>query len=56
MTSHRFDHDFTLTAKQKATFLRDGVVKLDGILNPEAVSALLQRLNAEMAAGASSLS
>ncbi len=52
MTSHRFDHDFTLTAKQKATFLRDGVVKLDGILNPEAVSALLERLDAEMAAGA----
>jgi hypothetical protein len=49
MDGHPFDSDFLVTSKQKKLFLRDGFVKLRGLLNADVVGMLRDR--AEVAMG-----
>ena len=51
MSNHPFDNSFELTQEQKQQFQRDGFVKLKGFLNPDVVSALLERIELEMNSG-----
>ena len=49
--SHPFDHDFRVTREQTEQFRRDGFVRLEGFLNPDAVAVLRDRVGAELDRG-----